>query len=212
MYSTNSISRNTMIFTTITRRYVMTGRTLLLRSLLLLAVLTTSVLAAPSVQAAPETLTIAAANSLKDAFRQLLPLFEAHNKDINVRVIYGTSKTLTKQIEEGAPVDVFLPSQIEDIEQLEKKGLVIQGTKRVYAGTSLVLIAGPEFPAPITSIQDLRTTLVRYIAVGGGKSGGSVFQLQQARFPTEIAICLWRAFASCSGPGCQRRSRHRRRL
>jgi molybdate transport system substrate-binding protein len=148
----------------------MTGRTLFLRSLLLFGALATTVWTAPPVQAAPETLTIAAANSLRDAFRQLLPLFEAHNKDINVRVIYGPSKTLTKQIEEGAPIDVFLPSQIEDIEQLEKKGLVIQGTKRFYAGTSLVLIAGPEFPAPITSAQDLRTTLVRFIAVGDPKT------------------------------------------
>ena len=148
----------------------MTGRRLLLRSLLFLGVLTITIWAAPSVQAAPETLTIAAANSLKDAFRQVLPLFEAQNKDITVRVIYGPSKTLTKQIEEGAPIDVFLPSQVEDIDQLEKKGLVIQGTRRVYAGTSLVLIAGPEFPAQVTSAQDLRTALVRYIAVGDPKT------------------------------------------
>jgi molybdate transport system substrate-binding protein len=159
-----------MNFITMTRRYVMAGRTSLLRSLWLFAVLTTSVLAAPSVQAAPETLTIAAANSLRDAFRQLLPLFEAHNKDINVRVIYGPSKTLTKQIEEGAPIDVFLPSQVEEIDQLEKKGLVIQGTRRVYAGTSLVLIAGTELPAPIASVQDLRTSLIRYIAIGDPKT------------------------------------------
>ena len=148
----------------------MTRRSLLWRSLLFLGVLTTAVSTAPPVQAAPETLTIAAANSLRDAFRQLLPLFEAHNKDINVRVIYGPSQTLLKQIEDGAPVDVFLPSQVEEVDQLEKKGLVIQGTKRVYASTSLVLIAGPEFPASITSAQDLRTTLVRFIAVGDPKT------------------------------------------
>jgi molybdate transport system substrate-binding protein len=151
----------------------MTGRTLLLRSLLLFAALTTSILTTPSVQAAPETLTIAAANSLRDAFRQLLPLFEAQNKDISVRVIYGPSKTLTKQIEEGAPIDVFLPSQIEEIEQLEKKGLVIQGTTRAYAGTSLVLIAGTELPAPIASVQDLRTSLIRYIAIGDPKTSSA---------------------------------------
>ena len=69
-----------------------------------------------------------------------------NNKDINVRVIYGPSQTLRKQIEEGAPVDVFLPSLVEEIDQLEKKGLVIQGTRRVYAGTSLVLITGTELP------------------------------------------------------------------
>ena len=145
----------------------MTGQSVLLRSLLSLGALTTTVWTAPSAQAAaPETVTIAAATSLKDAFRKILPLFEAHNKDINVRVIYGASQSLSKQIEEGAPIDVFLPSQVEEIEQLEKKGLVIQGTKRVYASTSLVLIAGTELPAPIASVQDLRTNLIRYIAIG----------------------------------------------
>jgi molybdate transport system substrate-binding protein len=155
-----------MNFITMTRRYAMTRRSVLLRNLLFLGVLISIAWIAPSVQAAPETVTIAAANSLKDAFRKILPLFEAHNKDINVRVIYGPSQTLSKQIEEGAPIDVFLPSQVEEIDQLEKKGLVIQGTRRVYAGTSLVLIAGTELPAPIASVQDLRTSLIRYIAIG----------------------------------------------
>jgi len=148
----------------------MTGRSLLIRSLLFLAVLTTTLWTVPSVQAAPETLTIAAANSLKDALRQILPLFEAQNKDINVRVIYGPSQTLGKQIEEGAPIDVFLPSQAEEIDQLEKKGLIIQGTKRVYAGTSVVLIAGPEFPSSVASVQDLRPALVQHIAIGDPKT------------------------------------------
>lgn len=155
-----------MNFITMIRRYAMTRRSVLLRNLLFLGVLTSTVWIAPSVQAAPETVTIAAANSLRDAFRKILPLFEAHNKDFTVRVIYGPSQTLSKQIEEGAPIDVFLPSQVEEIDQLEKKGLVIQGTRRIYAGTSLVLIAGTELPAPITSVQDLRTSLIRYIAIG----------------------------------------------
>jgi len=148
----------------------MTRRNVLLKSLLLLGVLTTTLGTAASVQAASETVTIAAANSLRDAFRKILPLFEAHNKDFTVRVIYGPSQTLSKQIEEGAPIDVFLPSQVEEIDQLEKKGLVIQGTRRVYAGTSLVLIAGTELPAPIASVQDLRTSLIRYIAIGDPKT------------------------------------------
>ncbi|MDO9118160.1 MAG: molybdate ABC transporter substrate-binding protein [Nitrospira sp.] len=121
-------------------------------------------------QAQPETLTIAAANSVKDALRKALPLFEAQHPEINVRVIYGPSQTLRKQIEEGAPVDVFLPSLVEEIEQLEKKGLVIQGTKRVYAATSLVLITGTTLPAPIASIQDLRTVPIRRIAIGDPKT------------------------------------------
>jgi molybdate transport system substrate-binding protein len=117
-----------------------------------------------------ETLTIAAANSLKDALRTLLPAFESQHSEVTVRVIYGPSQSLRKQIEEGAPVDVFLPSLAEEIDQLEKKGLVIQGTKRIYAGTSLVLITGPVLPAPVRSIEDLRSIPVRRIAVGDPKT------------------------------------------
>lgn len=140
------------------------------RAVLFFGVVTASLWVTPSVQAQPETLTVAAANSLKDALRKVLPLFETQHREINVRVIYGPSQTLRNQIEQGAPVDVFLPSLFEEIEQLEKNGLIIQGTKRVYAGTSLVLITSSTLPAPIASIQDLKTVPVRRIAVGDPKS------------------------------------------
>lgn len=125
---------------------------------------------APSVHAQEETLTIAAANSVKDTLRKILPIFESQHRETTVRVIYGPSQTLRKQIEEGAPVDVFLPSLSEEIDQLEQKGLVIQGTSRIYAGTSLVLITGTVLPAPIGSIQELRTIPVRRIAIGDPKT------------------------------------------
>ena len=120
--------------------------------------------------AQPETITIAAANSLKDALRKILPLFETEHRNINVRVIYGPSQTLRSQIEQGAPVDIFLPSLFEEIDQLEAKGLIIQGTKRAFAATSLVLITGTALPAPISTIQDLQTIPIRRIAVGDPKT------------------------------------------
>ena len=122
------------------------------------------------VLAQPETFTIAAANSLKDVLRKVLPAFESQHPDVSVRVIYGPSQTLRKQIEEGAPVDVFLPSLSEEIDQLGNKGLVIEGTKRIYAGTSLVVITGPVLPAPVRSIDDLHSIPVRRIAVGDPKT------------------------------------------
>lgn len=121
-------------------------------------------------QAQADTITIAAANSLKDALRKVLPLFEAEHRSTTVRVIYGPSQTLRSQIEQGAPVDIFLPSLFEEIDQLEAKGLIIQGTKRAFAATSLVLITGTTLPAPISSIQDLQTTPIRRIAVGDPKT------------------------------------------
>jgi molybdate transport system substrate-binding protein len=137
---------------------------------MLLGFMTSTMWGTQPVQAQPETLTIAAANSLKDALRKVLPLFEAQHSNISVRVIYGPSQTLRNQIVEGAPVDVFLPSLFEEIEQLEQKGLVLKDTKRVYAGTALVLITNRALPAPVASIQDLRTIPIRRIAVGDPKS------------------------------------------
>ncbi len=121
-------------------------------------------------EAQPETITIAAANSLKDALRKVLPLFEAQHREVHVRVIYGPSQTLRSQIEQGAPVDIFLPSLFEEIDQLEAKGLIIQGTKRAFAATSLVLITGTTLPAPISTIQELQHIPVRRIAVGDPKT------------------------------------------
>lgn len=148
----------------------MTTSHLFSRLLLFLGVMALSAWTTPSAYAQPETLTIAAATSEKDALRKILPLFESQHREINVRVIYGPSQTLRKQIEEGAPVDVFLPSLFEEIGTLEEKGLVIQGTKRIYAGTSLVLITSTTLPAPIASLQDLRTVPIRRIAIGDPKT------------------------------------------
>lgn len=139
-------------------------------SMVLLGILAVIAWTAPPVHAQPETLTITAANSLREALRKVLPLFESQHPEINVRVIYGPSQTLRSQIEQGAPVDVFLPSLLEEVDQLEKKGLIIQGTKHAYAGTSLVLIAGTALPAPVASIRDLETVTVRRIAVGDPKT------------------------------------------
>lgn len=136
------------------------------RALFLLGAVIIAGAAALPAHAQSETLTIAAASSLKDVLRKILPRFEAQNRDINVRVIYAQPKTLLKQIEDGAPVDVFLPALFEEIDLLEKKELILKDTKHVYARTALVLISSSAFPAQVGSIQDLETKPVRHLAIG----------------------------------------------
>jgi molybdate transport system substrate-binding protein len=138
------------------------GRAIAVASIVALA----GPLASPAHAQSSETLTIAVANSLKDVFRKIVPLFEARNRDVNVRVIYAQPKTLLKQIEEGAPVDVYIPSAYEELDQLEQKNLIISDTKQVYARTALVLITNAAFPATIGSIRDLETQPVRHLAIG----------------------------------------------
>ena len=138
------------------------GRAIAVASIVALA----GPLASPAYAQSSETLTIAVANSLKDVFRKIVPLYESRNRDVNVRVVYAQSKTLLKQIEEGAPVDVYIPSAFEELDQLEQKKLIIQETKQVYARTALVLITNAAFPATIGSIRDLESLPVRHLAIG----------------------------------------------
>ena len=124
----------------------------------------------PSYAEPPQTLTIAAANSLKDSLRVILPLFEKEQGNVNVRVVWGPSQILRDQIQQGAPIDVFLPSSIEEIDALETKGLTLPGTKHVYAQTALVLITQSALPAKVSSLHDLAQSAVRRIALGNPKT------------------------------------------
>jgi molybdate transport system substrate-binding protein len=119
----------------------------------------------------PQTLTIAAANSLKEALRAILPIFEKEQgNNVEVKVVWGPSQSLRDQIAQGAPIDVFLPSSLEEIDQLETKGLTLQGTKQVYAETALVLITQATVPAQVPSLRDLPGSDVRRIAIGDPKT------------------------------------------
>jgi len=97
-----------------------------------------------------ETLTVAAAHSLKAPFQEIVPIFESEY-GATVRVVYGPSQTLRRQIEQGASIDVFLPEAAEEVEKLETKGLTLNGGSRVYAHSSLVLVMARDSQA--TSVE-----------------------------------------------------------
>ena len=101
-----------------------------------------------------ESLTVGAAYSLKAPFQEILPMFEKEY-GATVQVVYGPSQTLRQQIEKGAPIDVFLPEAVEEVENLHKKGLTLNGGPRVYAQTSLVLVMSTASQATSVSFHDV---------------------------------------------------------
>ena len=101
-----------------------------------------------------ETLTVAAAHSLRGAFQDIVPLFEKEY-GVTVQVLYGPSQTLRRQIEQGAPIDIFLPESFEEVEKLHKKGLTLNGGPRIFAQTSLVLVMATASPATSISFHDV---------------------------------------------------------
>ena len=88
---------------------------------------------------AGEVMVFAAA-SLKEALDENVDAF-AKAAGHRVRVSYGGSNTLARQIENGAPADVFIAADEEWMRYLEVRNLVAPGTRRDLVGNRLVLIA-----------------------------------------------------------------------
>ncbi|WP_447601710.1 molybdate ABC transporter substrate-binding protein [Nitrospira sp. Nam80] len=111
-----------------------------------------------------KSLTIGAAHSLKGAFQEILPMFE-REYGATVRVVYGPSQTLRREIEKGAQIDVFL-SAGEEIQKLQKKGLTLNGGLRVFAQTSLVLVMSTTSHATPIAFHDALSNRGTRIALG----------------------------------------------
>jgi len=116
-------------------------------------------------------ITVSAAISLKDALDELGPIFQAqqHRKNGGSGTIvtynYGGSGTLARQIEQGAPVDVFFSAAEKQMDELAAQGLIVADTRRDLVGNALVLIA-PAQSTALHSFQDLSNAAVKTIALG----------------------------------------------
>ena len=111
-----------------------------------------------------ETLTVGAPPSLRPALSEILPMFE-REYGAPVNIAYTPSKTLLRQIEKKAPIDVFLSAGIEEVEYLHKKGLTLNGRPRIFAQTSLVLMMSSDSPA-LVSFRDALSNRATRIALG----------------------------------------------
>lgn len=103
-------------------------------------------------RAQADTLTIGASPSLKAAFQDFLPMFEKEY-GVTVRVVYGPSQTLRRQIEKGDSIDVFLPEAAEELDILYKKGMTRNGGSQVYAQSSPVLVMSSIPTATMTAFH-----------------------------------------------------------
>jgi molybdate transport system substrate-binding protein len=105
------------------------------------------------VPAGAETLTVAAAPSLRAPFQEILRMFEQEH-GVPVEVRYGPSYALRRQIEQGAPIDVFLSESLQEVETLHHKGLTLLGGPRQYAQTSMVLVMSSASQATAVSFGE----------------------------------------------------------
>jgi molybdate transport system substrate-binding protein len=128
-----------------------------------------------ALQGAPQetaSITVSAAISLKDALDELGPIFQVQQHRKNggngtaVTYNYGGSGTLARQIEQGAPVDVFFSAAEKQMDELATQSLIDADSRRDLVGNALVLIAPAQAATNLHSFQDLTGPAVKNIALG----------------------------------------------
>jgi molybdate transport system substrate-binding protein len=110
-----------------------------------------------------ELLAAVAAN-VADTISEAGSAFEAKS-GIHVTISAGATGALAKQIENGAPFDLFISADVETVDRLIAEGRLIPTTRRVYARGRLVLWSRPDSPVKLSSLEEIAQDRIQKIAV-----------------------------------------------
>lgn len=125
------------------------------RRIVAAALTAAGLLAASVLPAAADSTTVYAAASTTNALAEVADAFTAET-GITVRPSFASSSTLAKQIEQGAPAEVFISASGTWMDYLAEKGLVVAGSRTDMLGNELVLVAPADGPVESVEIgQDL---------------------------------------------------------
>lgn len=111
-------------------------------------------------------LTVSAAASLADAFRDIGSAFESAHPDTKVQLNFAASGALLQQIARGAPVDVFASADEETMDRAEQQKLLLRGSRVDFAGNALVVVVPRDAASLPKALSDLAAPSFRRVAIG----------------------------------------------
>jgi molybdate transport system substrate-binding protein len=111
-------------------------------------------------------LLVAAAASLTDVTADIAEAYKVIKPNVNIKFTYGSSGALQTQIEEGAPVDIFMSAAAKQMDALEAMGLLLDGSRKELLVNKVVLVTPKDSDKGITGFQDLAEEKVSKIALG----------------------------------------------
>ena len=127
------------------------------------------VVGAAAVSQAQEVL-LSVAISLKDAVEELGGQFQRTHPGVTLQYNFGASGDLQKQIEAGAPVDAFISAGQRQVDELEKRGLLRPGSRRVFARNVLTLVVPSDSRLDLKQPADLLRPQVQRVVIGNPKT------------------------------------------
>ena len=119
--------------------------------------------------AASAKVTVFAAASMTDALQQVAKDYAKQNPKNEVVFSFASSSTLAKQIEEGAPADIFVSASNKWMKYLSEKDLTVKETEKVLVGNDLVLIAPAKSAVnsvDIAKVEWINALKDSYLSVG----------------------------------------------
>jgi molybdate transport system substrate-binding protein len=116
----------------------------------------------PAIQAAE--VLVSAAVSLTDALMEIGKTYESNGK-ARVRFNFGSSSELARQIDEGAPADIFFSADLEKMDALAKKGRIDPDTRKNLLSNRLVLVVPQDSKLNLRVPKDLLQPEVKRIAL-----------------------------------------------
>jgi molybdate transport system substrate-binding protein len=122
------------------------------------------VLAWTQASAWPDEILVSAAASLTDVLKEISNGYQAKSKH-TVKFNFGPSNGLARQIEEGAPADIFFSADLPQMDSLDKKGLLEPGTRKKLLSNQLVIIVPADSKLAISSPKDLLKADIKKIAL-----------------------------------------------
>jgi molybdate transport system substrate-binding protein len=108
---------------------------------------------------------VAAAVSLQPALEEFSKKYP-QNVDYN----FGASGILQQQIEQGAPIDVFISASSKQMDTLAKKNLLLSNTRKNLLLNQIALIASQKNPLSLTNFSQLVLPKIKLIAIGEPRS------------------------------------------
>ncbi len=113
-------------------------------------------------------LIVSAASSLTNVMNEIAAQFEKSHPEANIILNFASSGTLLRQIERGAPVDVFVSADSETMDLAVRKDLIVGGSVRIFSKNKLVMLVRSDLN--IVDISSLDNGSVKRIAIGHPRS------------------------------------------
>jgi molybdate transport system substrate-binding protein len=117
-----------------------------------------------------QEITVSAAISLKNAFEEIGKTFTQKHPGTKVVFNFGASGDLARQIEAGAPVDIFASAAQKDMDDIGKKGLIAANSRKDFAKNAVVLVRPANSTIPLQTLTDLQKKEIGKIAIGNPKT------------------------------------------